>query len=326
MKTVRLKVPEDIQKPMTDESRYQVLEQDHGLEAALDHQLIDRSKPAIEKGEKVSFIVPVRNRNRSVGAMLSGEIARRHGEDGLADDSIHIQFNGSAGQSFGAFLAHGVTFDLVGEGNDYVGKGLAGGRIIVRSPNDFRGFGPEQIIVGNTVLYGATAGQAYLSGVAGERFAVRNSGAAAVIEGTGDHGCEYMTGGTVVVLGPTGRNFAAGMSGGVAYVYDPEGRFKNCCNMAMVDLEPVMTTAEQKDKVGMDTWHSVVRGAERETDEAILKRLVEDHFRLTGSFRARDILSNWPAARALFVKVMPVEYRRALAELWQNANPASKAA
>ena len=313
-------------QPASDEPRYQVLEQDHGLEAALDHQLIDRSKPAIEKGEKVSFIVPVRNRNRSVGAMLSGEVARRHGEDGLADDSIHIQFNGSAGQSFGAFLAHGVTFDLVGEGNDYVGKGLAGGRIIVRSPNDFRGFGPEHIIVGNTVLYGATAGEAYLSGVAGERFAVRNSGAAAVVEGTGDHGCEYMTGGTVVALGATGRNFAAGMSGGVAYVYDPERQFKDCCNMAMVDLEPVMTSSEQKDKVGIDTWHSITRGAERETDEAILKRLIEDHFRYTGSFRARDILSNWSAARGLFVKVMPKEYRRALAELWQNANPASKAA
>ncbi len=313
-------------QPVSDEPRYQVLEQDHGLEVAIDHQLIERSKPAIEKGEKVSFIVPVRNRNRSVGAMLSGEIARRHGEDGLADDSIHIQFNGTAGQSFGAFLAHGVTFDLVGEGNDYVGKGLAGGCIIVRSPNDFRGFGPDHIIVGNTVLYGATAGEAYLSGVAGERFAVRNSGAAAVVEGTGDHGCEYMTGGTVVVLGATGRNFAAGMSGGVAYVYDPERQFKDRCNMAMVDLEPVISSAEQKDKVGVDTWHSIVRGAARETDEAILKRLVEDHFRLTGSFRARDILSNWNAARGLFVKVMPKEYRRALAELWQQANPASKAA
>ncbi|HEY7805233.1 MAG TPA: glutamate synthase subunit alpha, partial [Orrella sp.] len=286
----------------------------------------ERSKPAIEQGEKVSFIVPVRNRNRSVGAMLSGEIARRHGADGLADDAIHIQFNGSAGQSFGAFLVSGVTFDLVGEGNDYVGKGLAGGRIIVRSPNDFRGFGPEHIIVGNTVLYGATMGEAYLSGVAGERFAVRNSGAAAVIEGTGDHGCEYMTGGTVVVLGDTGRNFAAGMSGGVAYVFDPERQFKDCCNHAMVDLEPVLTTAEQKSKVGMETWHSMLRGDDRETDEAILKRLIENHFRYTGSFRARDILSNWPASRGMFVKVMPKEYRRALAELWQGANTASKAA
>ena len=176
------------------------------------------------------------------------------------------------------------------------------------------------------MLYGATAGQAYLSGVAGERFAVRNSGAAAVIEGTGDHGCEYMTGGTVVVLGATGRNFAAGMSGGVAYIYDPERQFKDCCNLSMVDLEPVLSTAEQKDKVSIDTWHSMVRGGEREMDEVILKRLVENHYRYTGSFRARDILNNWSASRGLFIKVMPKEYRRALAELWQKANPAAKAA
>jgi glutamate synthase (NADPH/NADH) large chain len=219
-----------------------------------------------------------------------------------------------------------MTFDLVGEGNDYVGKGLAGGRVIVRSPNDFRGFGPEHIIVGNTVLYGATAGEAYLSGVAGERFAVRNSGAAAVVEGTGDHGCEYMTGGTVVVLGHTGRNFAAGMSGGVAYVYDPERRFAMHCNLSMVDLEPVLSAHEQKDKAGIEVWHSVTRGAERETDEVILKRLVENHFRYTGSFRARDILGNWASARSHFVKVMPTEYRRALAELWETAKTAAQAA
>lgn len=313
-------------QPAIEGSRHQTEAQDHGLVDALDHQLIERSKRAIENGEKVSFIMPVRNRNRSVGAMLSGEIARRHGNDGLTDDSIHIQLNGSAGQSFGAFLAHGVTFDLVGEGNDYVGKGLAGGRIIVRSPNDFRGFGPDQIIVGNTVLYGATFGEAYLSGVAGERFAVRNSGAAAVVEGTGDHGCEYMTGGTVVVLGSTGRNFAAGMSGGVAYVYDPARNFAENCNMAMVGVEPVLTDSEQKEKVGMEAWHSVARGHQRESDEVILKRLIESHFRYTGSFRARDILGNWQSARSLFVKVMPTEYRRALAELWVKENPAAKAA
>lgn len=313
-------------QPVIEGPRHQIDVQDHGLADALDHQLIERSKPAIENGEKVSFITPVRNRNRSVGAMLSGEIARRHGTDGLADDSVHVQLNGSAGQSFGAFLAHGVTFDLVGEGNDYVGKGLAGGRIIVRGPNDFRGFGPDQIIVGNTVLYGATFGEAYLSGVAGERFAVRNSGAAAVVEGTGDHGCEYMTGGTVVVLGSTGRNFAAGMSGGVAYVYDPKRNFAENCNMTMVEIEPVVTDSEQQEKVGMQSWHSVARGHERETDEVILKRLIESHFRYTGSFRARDILGNWQSARGLFVKVMPTEYRRALAELWAKENPAAKAA
>ena len=313
-------------QPTVEGPRRQTEEQEHGLEHALDLQLIERSKPAIEKKEKVSFITPVRNRNRSVGAMLSGEIARRHGQEGLADDSIHVQFNGSAGQSFGAFLAQGVTFDLVGEGNDYVGKGLAGGRIIVRSPNDFRGFGPEHIIVGNTVLYGATAGEAYLSGVAGERFAVRNSGAAAVVEGTGDHGCEYMTGGTVVVLGKTGRNFAAGMSGGVAYVFDPEGQFEKQCNLSMVDIEHVLSSAEQAKLVGIEGWHSTLRTSQRETDEVILRRLIEDHFRYTGSFRARDILGNWASSRSHFVKVMPTEYRRALGELWSKANPAAKAA
>ena len=313
-------------QPAVEGPRHQTQIQDHGLEAALDLQLIERSKPAIEKGDKVSFIIGVRNRNRSVGAMLSGHIAKIYGQKGLADDTIHIQFNGSAGQSFGAFLANGITFDLVGEGNDYVGKGLAGGRIIVRSPNDFRGFGPEHIIIGNTVLYGATIGEAYFSGVAGERFAVRNSGAATVVEGVGDHGCEYMTGGTVVVLGATGRNFAAGMSGGVAYVYDPEQKFATNCNMAMVEVEPVLSNAAQKQVQGIEVWHSAVRGGQRETDEAILKRLIENHFRLTGSFRARDILGNWQAARGHFVKVMPTEYRRALAELWESAKTSAKAA
>ena len=275
----------------------QTEEQDHGLAGALDHQLIERSKPALERGEKVSFIVPVRNRNRTIGAMLSGAVAARYGHDGLPDDTIHIQCNGTAGQSFGAFLAHGITMDLVGEGNDYVGKGLSGGRIIVRSPNDFRGFGPDHIIAGNTVLYGALAGEAFFNGVAGERFAVRNSGAATVVEGTGDHGCEYMTGGTVVVLGATGRNFAAGMSGGVAYVWDPERTLKQRANLSMVELEAVVPHAEQQAQNGIDTWHSAQRGGERETDETILRRLVEDHFRYTGSFRAREILGDWEAAR-----------------------------
>jgi len=307
-------------------ARRQTEVQDHGLEAALDHQLIERSKAAIERGENVSFIMPVRNRNRSVGAMLSGQVARRYGQEGLPENTIHIQLNGVAGQSFGAFLAHGITLDLVGEGNDYVGKGLAGGRIIVRSPNDFRGFGPEQIIVGNTVLYGATGGEAYFNGVAGERFAVRNSGAATVVEGNGDHGCEYMTGGTVVVLGQTGRNFAAGMSGGVAYMFDPEGRFAENCNRTMVDLEPVLSSANQKTTQGIEIWHSLSRETSRETDDVILKTLIENHFKYTGSFRARDILGNWASARGHFVKVMPVDYRRALAEMWQAAQVTSQAA
>jgi len=290
--------------------------QDHGIATALDHQLIERSRAAIERGEKVSFITPVRNRNRTIGAMLSGVVAAKHGHEGLPDDTIHIQCNGVAGQSFGAFLAHGITLDLVGEGNDYVGKGLSGGRIIVRSPNDFRGFGPDHIIAGNTVLYGALSGEAYFNGVAGERFAVRNSGATAVVEGTGDHGCEYMTGGTVVVLGETGRNFAAGMSGGIAYVWDPQGSFRGRCNTSMVQLEPVVGHDEQAQAGQMEFWHCALRGGERETDETILRRLIEDHYRYTGSFRAREVLSDWPRARQAFVKVLPTEYRRAMKELW----------
>jgi glutamate synthase (NADPH/NADH) large chain len=313
-------------QPTNDSPRRQIETQDHGLESALDHELIERSKPALERGEKVSFIVPVRNRNRTIGAMLSGRIATRYGDEGLPDDTIHIQCNGTAGQSFGAFLARGVTLDLVGEGNDYVGKGLSGGRIIVRSPNDFRGLGVDHIIVGNTVLYGATGGEAYFNGVAGERFAVRNSGAAAVVEGTGDHGCEYMTGGTVVVLGATGRNFAAGMSGGVAYVWDPERTFAERCNTTMVAIEPVLSSAEQEKTQGIDIWHSLGRGDARETDEAILKRLVENHFRYTGSFGARDLVSHWESARGKFIKIMPVDYKRALGEMWRTANPLHKAA
>ncbi|WP_323018635.1 glutamate synthase-related protein [Castellaniella sp.] len=300
--------------------------QDHGLDHALDHQLIDRSKAALERGEKVSFITPVRNRNRTIGAMLSGEVARRYGHEGLPDDTIHIQCNGAAGQSFGAFLAHGITLDLVGEANDYVGKGLSGGHLIVRSPNDFRGFGPDHIIAGNTVLYGATGGEAYFNGVAGERFAVRNSGAVTVVEGTGDHGCEYMTGGTVVVLGETGRNFAAGMSGGVAYVWDPEHIFTRRCNPDMVQLDPMSTHQAQQQAGEVQFWHHQSRDSDRETDETIVRRLVENHFRHTGSFRAREILDDWNQARRAFVKVTPTEYRRALGELWQAAQARSLAA
>ncbi|SHH68655.1 glutamate synthase-related protein [Pollutimonas bauzanensis] len=305
---------------------YQTQSQDHALDHALDHQLIERSKAAIERGEKVSFITPVRNRNRTIGAMLSGVVASRYGHEGLPDDTIHIQCNGAAGQSFGAFLAHGITLDLVGEANDYVGKGLSGGRIIVRSPNDFRGFGPDHIIAGNTVLYGALSGEAYFNGVAGERYAVRNSGAATVVEGTGDHGCEYMTGGTVVVLGATGRNFAAGMSGGVAYVWDPDNTFRQRCNLSMVELERLMSHAEQNELGQPETWHSAIRGGERETDETIVRRLIEDHYRYTGSFRSRDVLDDWNRARLSFVKVMPTEYRRALGELWRAVNPQQIAA
>jgi glutamate synthase (NADPH) large chain len=297
------------------EPRYQVEEQEHGLEKALDHKLIAQAKAALEKGEKVSFISPVKNLNRTVGTMLSGEVAKKYGHEGLPDDTIHIQLQGTAGQSAGAFLAHGITLDLVGEGNDYVGKGLSGGRIIVRPNTEFRGWAVDNIIIGNTVLYGAIAGEAFFNGVAGERFAVRNSGAITVVEGTGDHGCEYMTGGTVVVLGATGRNFAAGMSGGIAYVYDPDGDFSKKCNMAMVALDTVLSSADQEAKLDRALWHSTVRNGEGQADEAILKGLIERHFKYTGSTRARNLLDDWANARSKFVKVFPTEYKRALGEL-----------
>ncbi|HPT50335.1 MAG TPA: glutamate synthase large subunit [Accumulibacter sp.] len=294
-------------------------EQNHGLAGALDNQLITLAAPALERSEKVSIELPVRNINRTVGAMLSGRVAERYGHAGLADDTIGIRLNGTAGQAFGAFLARGVTLDLVGEANDYVGKGLSGGRIIVRPGSGFRGTSPNNIIIGNTVLYGATEGEAFFAGVAGERFAVRNSGATAVVEGVGDHGCEYMTGGTVVVLGHTGRNFAAGMSGGVAYVLDEDNSFEARCNMAQVSLEPVEEefVARQGSEAGddleshgqVDVRHLGV------IDEVLLKGLIEKHFRYTGSQQARRLLDDWANCRARFVKVMPHEYRRALSEL-----------
>jgi glutamate synthase (NADPH/NADH) large chain len=294
--------------------------QDHGLDKAMDQRLIQLAKPALEKGERVSFITPIKNVNRTAGAMLSGELVKRYGHAGLPDDTIHIQFTGTAGQSFGAFLAYGITFDLVGEGNDYVGKGLSGGRIIVRPTNDFRGLSEENMIVGNTVLYGAIAGEAFLSGVAGERFAVRNSGASAVVEGAGDHCCEYMTGGTVVVLGETGRNFAAGMSGGIAYVYDFDGFFSKRCNLSQVDLNGLMTASEQEILGNQEIWHSPVFGMVRQPDEVILKSLIERHARYTGSERAKEILENWGSERKKFVKVFPIDYRRALKELYEASS------
>ncbi len=292
-----------------DVPRRHVEEQDHGLAKALDHVLIERARPALERGEKVQFIQNTRNVNRTVGAMLSGEVARRYGHEGLPDDTIHIQMEGTGGQSFGAFLARGITLYLIGDANDYTGKGLSGGRIAVRPTIEFRGDAQSNIIVGNTVLYGAIEGEAFFRGVAGERFAVRNSGATAVVEGTGDHGCEYMTGGTVVVLGETGRNFAAGMSGGIAYVYDVDGQFARRCNTAMVALDKVLPAAEQKATMAEALWH---RGR---TDEAQLRQMLEDHLRWTGSVRARELLDDWEQARGRFVKVFPHEYKRALGEL-----------
>ncbi|MBA2962570.1 MULTISPECIES: glutamate synthase-related protein [Ramlibacter] len=290
--------------------RFHVEEQDHGLDKSLDKVLIERSRPAIERGEKVQFIEVARNVNRTVGAMLSGALTKAHPE-GLPDDTIRIQLEGTGGQSFGAFLAKGITLYLIGDANDYTGKGLSGGRIVVRPSIDFRGEATRNIIIGNTALYGATTGEAFFAGVAGERFAVRLSGATAVVEGTGDHGCEYMTGGTVVVLGKTGRNFAAGMSGGIAYVYDEDGQFASRCNTAMVSLDAVGSATEQK-AIGGTKLHG------GETDEALLRRLLEEHNRWTGSRRARELLDTWASARQKFVKVFPNEYKRALAEMHER--------
>ncbi len=286
--------------------RLHVDTQDHGLDKALDVRLIEKAKPAIERGEAVKFMEVAKNVNRTVGAMLSGELIKHH-PDGLPDDTVFIQMEGTGGQSFGAFLANGITLYLIGEANDYTGKGLSGGRVVVRPSIDFRGNAVENIIVGNTVLYGATEGEAFFRGVGGERFGVRLSGATAVVEGTGDHGCEYMTGGTVVVLGKTGRNFAAGMSGGIAYVFDEDGQFAKRVNTAQVALEKVLPAAEQAD-AGIPMHKGMA-------DEAALKKLIEDHHRWTGSLRAREILDNWSTAMAKFVKVFPHEYRRALTEM-----------
>ena len=286
-----------------DVARFHNETQTHGLEKALDNRLIELARPALERGEKVAIETPIRNINRTVGTMLSYEISKSYGHEGLADDTIRIRLAGSAGQSFGAFLAKGVTLDLVGDTNDYCGKGLSGGRISVQPSPKFRGEPTENIITGNVVLYGAIAGEAYFRGVAGERFAVRNSGARAVVEGVGDHGCEYMTGGTVVVLGVTGRNFAAGMSGGIAYVLDLDGEFAKRCNPAMVDLE--MLGAE----LPQHLWHH------GQADDTIVKQLVENHVRHTGSKRGAEVLAKWNDYRPRFVKVFPKEYRRALGEL-----------
>jgi glutamate synthase (NADPH/NADH) large chain len=234
--------------------------------------------------------VPVTNVHRAVGAMLSGELVRKHGAAGLADDALHLKLRGSAGQSFGAFLCRGVTLELEGEANDSVAKGLSGGRVIIAPPRG-GSFAPEEnVIIGNTALYGATAGEAFFSGLAGERFAVRNSGATAVVEGVGDHGCEYMTGGAVVVLGPTGRNFAAGMSGGTAYVLDRNRTFKQRCNLEMVELESLVDESE--------IW--------------LVYGLVESHLRLTRSPLAQRVLDNWEHLVGAFVKVMPTDYRKVL--------------
>jgi glutamate synthase (NADPH/NADH) large chain len=310
---------------------YNCERQDHHLDKALDNELIAASQPALEERQPVRIECQIRNVHRTVGAMLSGEVARRYGHVGLPQDTIWARFHGNAGQSFGAFLARGVTLELYGDANDYVGKGLSGGRLIVRQPPDAQREPTENIIIGNTVLYGAIAGEAYFEGVAGERFAVRNSGAVAVVEGTGDHGCEYMTGGVVVVLGETGRNFAAGMSGGIAYVWDPKGRFRDLCNPASVDLETI--AAEPGEADDPDRPHQRSPSVEDagmgdllRFDAARLRIVLERHHLLTGSARARTLLEDWDSTLAAFVKVMPRDYRRALLDLRSEQEAARMAA
>jgi glutamate synthase (ferredoxin) len=280
--------------PATEEcGSFFAVPQQHGLEHALDNELIRLAAPALERGVRVEAEITVRNVNRTVGTMLGQEVTRRHGEAGLPDDTIHLRARGSAGQSFMAFAPRGLTIELEGEANDYFCKGLSGGTAILYPPRD-AGFDPnENVICGNVSFYGATSGRAFILGPAGERFCVRNSGARVVVEGVGDHGCEYMTGGRAVILGPVGRNFAAGMSGGVAYVWDADGRSRGRVNPEMVDLELVADP----------------------DDEAELRGLIEEHAAATGSRRATEILEDWDVQRGSFFKVMPRDYRRALAEL-----------
>jgi glutamate synthase (NADPH/NADH) large chain len=265
----------------------QSVPQDHGLDHALDQTLLQLCEGAIADARPVRLEIPIRNVNRTVGTMLGNAVTKAWGGEGLPDGTIDVAFRGSAGQSFGAFLPPGITLRLEGDANDYFGKGLSGGRVVVHPDREARIAAEENIIAGNVALYGATAGEAFISGVVGERFCVRNSGALAVVEGVGDHGCEYMTGGTAVVLGPTGRNFGAGMSGGVAYVYDPDGRFPGLVNTEMVELEPL-------------------DGADRDT----VREIVTRHRELTGSHLAARLLDSWSTTEAAFRKVMPLDYRR----------------
>ncbi|MDW5314761.1 glutamate synthase large subunit [Rhizobium sp. PL01] len=303
------------------EKTYWTERQNHPIHDILDRKLIAEAMPALESKTPVTIEVDIKNVDRSAGAMLSGEVAKRYRHKGLKDDTITVKLTGTAGQSFGAFLANGITFELIGDGNDYVGKGLSGGRIVVRPPENSKIVAAKSIIVGNTVLYGAIAGECYFNGVAGERFAVRNSGAIAVVEGVGDHGCEYMTGGVVVVLGETGRNFAAGMSGGVAYVLDESDDFPKRCNMAMVELEPVPEEDDMLEKLhhhGGDLMHKGmvdVAGDMTRHDDERLYQLISNHLHYTGSPRAKEILDHWVEFRPKFRKVMPIEYRRALEEM-----------
>jgi glutamate synthase (NADPH/NADH) large chain len=276
---------------------YRVIDQDHGLEKALDNELIKLSQPALQNGEAVNIELPVLNINRVVGTMLSHELAKATEGKLLADDTISIKLLGSAGQSLGAWLAKGITIAVEGDANDFVGKGLSGGKIAVYPPKESSFVAEENILVGNVVLYGATSGEAYFRGIAAERFCVRNSGASAVVEGIGDHGCEYMTGGRVAILGKTGRNFGAGMSGGVAYVLDVDGEFESRCNTETFELEALS----------------------EKSDITELKQMIENHHRYTQSTLAESILNDWDQQLKRFVKVMPTDYKRVLMEQQQTA-------
>ena len=286
---------------------YQSQDQDHDIFNILDRKLIEKSKPAIENSSPVQISSDINNTDRSVGAMLSGIVAKKFGHKGLPDESINIKLKGTAGQSFGAFLAKGISLELQGEGNDYVGKGISGGRIAIYPPTNSNLIPEENIIVGNTVLYGGITGECYFNGIAGERFAVRNSGATAVVEGSGDHCCEYMTGGIVVVLGKVGRNFGAGMSGGIAYVLDEEDKFKRLYNSEMIELEEITNTDE-----------SILSDNLLKHDKERLKSLIENHFRYTNSPKAKNILDNFNNYLPKFIKVMPTEYKKVLTKMYSK--------
>ncbi|MDX1746047.1 MAG: glutamate synthase subunit alpha, partial [Halobacteriales archaeon] len=285
-----------IATPEGTDDRTKTIEQTHEVDEQLDWDIIEAAEDAISGGDPVDLSLSIANVDRAVGATLSNRISRLHGVEGLPDDSISVDFEGAAGQSFGAFLAPGVTFDLEGVANDYLGKGLSGGKLVIRTPEEASFEPTENTVIGNVALYGATGGEAYINGVAGERFAVRNSGVRTVVEGVGDHGCEYMTSGIAVVLGETGKNFAAGMSGGVAYVWDPDERLEERLNAEMVQLS---------------------RDLDPEDEEAI-HRLVENHAAYTGSDRAQTLLADWETTRQAFVKLMPDAYREAIAEHPEN--------
>ncbi|GIR78715.1 MAG: hypothetical protein CM15mP81_02250 [Alphaproteobacteria bacterium] len=287
--------------------------QKHKISKVLDKKIISKTKPSIDKCEKSNLKLNILNTDRSVGAMLSGIIAKKFGHKGLPKNTINIKFKGSAGQSFGAWLAHGINFSLEGDANDYVGKGLSGGSISIFPSLKSSLIASENIIVGNTVLYGAISGECFINGIAGERFAVRNSGATSVVEGCGDHGCEYMTGGSVVILGNTGRNFAAGMSGGIAYIYDKDNSFRNNCNMGMVSLEKILVNQENQKISEKQLKYEML-----DFDEQRLKILISKHVKKTNSIIGKSIIKNWSISLEKFIKVVPNDFKKVLKDQQNN--------